>query len=275
MNQGQRIGLRAALFCLAAAALIPATSRAEEPADKWEWRVTLYGWFPSIDGSTQFPTGGGGPSIKVDASSIIGDLKFAAMGTFEARKGRWGAWTDVLYVDVGGSSSGSRDFTIGGTRIPADVNVDANLNINSWIVTAAGTYLVSRTPRNETQLLAGVRMVNMDQTLDWSADGNIGPIGLPGHSGRGDVSATDWDGIIGVKGTATLSANGHWILPYYLDVGTGQSDLTWQSFAAIGYRFKWGATTLGWRYLDYQFDSSESFEDLSMNGPFLGLSFAW
>jgi hypothetical protein len=275
MRPGWSIGRRAALFCLVVAALVPAVSRAEVPADKWEWRVTLYGWFPAIDGTTNFPTGGTGPSFQVDASTIIDNLKFTAMGTFEGRKGRWGGWADVLYLNVGGDKSGSRDFTIGGVEVPGDVKVDASLDIESWLVTAAGTYLLSKTPRNETELLGGFRMINLDQTLDWSVDGNIGPLGLPGRNGTAATSATNWDGIIGLKGIATLSGNGHWILPYYLDVGTGQSDLTWQAFAAIGYRFKWGATTLGWRYLDYQFDSDVRLEDLSMNGPFVSLSFAW
>ncbi len=275
MRPGWSIGRRAALLSLAVAALVPAVSRAEVPADKWEWRVTLYGWFPAIDGTTDFPTGGTGPSFQVDASSIIENLKFAAMGTFAGRKGRWGGWADVLYANVGDDKSRSRDFTIGGAEVPGDVNVDANLDIKSWLVTAAGTYLLSKTPRNETELLGGFRMLNMDQTLEWSVDGNIGPLELPGRNGTAAISASNWDGIIGLKGIATLSGNGHWILPYYLDVGTGQSDLTWQAFAAIGYRFKWGATTLGWRYLDYQFDSDMRLQDLSLNGPFVSLSFAW
>jgi hypothetical protein len=32
----------------------------------------------------------------------------------------------------------------------------------------------------------------------------------------------------------------NWYIPYYADIGTGGSDLTWQLFGAIGYRFSWG-----------------------------------
>ena len=115
------------MFCLAVAALVPAVSRAEAPADEWEWRVTLYGWFPAIDGTTDFPTSGTDPSFQVDASSIIEYLKFTAMGTFEGRKGRWGGWADVMFVNVGGDKSGSRDFTIGGSEVPGNVDVNASL----------------------------------------------------------------------------------------------------------------------------------------------------
>jgi len=33
-----------------------------------------------------------------------------------------------------------------------------------------------------------------------------------------------------------------WFVPYYLDVGTGESDLTWQAMGGIGYSLA-GATS--------------------------------
>ena len=275
MSDRIRNGVWAALFCLAATVLLPATALAEEAPEGWEGRATLYGWFPSIGGALSFPGGSSGPSIQADASDIIGNLNFTLMGTFEARKGKFGLWTDLIYLDVGGSGSESRQFTVGGQEVPGDVRFDAELNITSWIVTAAGTYLLDRTPRNEIAFVMGVRTLSLDQTLDWKASGNIGSIGLPGRSGSADAGATNWDAIVGLKGLATLSKSGHWILPYYVDVGAGESDLTWKAFAAIGYRFTWGATTLGWSYLDYEFDTDGSLLDLSANGPFAGLTFFW
>jgi hypothetical protein len=118
-------------------------------------------------------------------------------------------------------------------------------------------------------------MLNMDQSLDWSFSGNIGALGLPGRSGRVDVSETNWDAIVGLKGVATLSEDRRWVLPYYVDVGTGQSKLTWQAFGGIGYSFGWGTTTLAWRYLKYEFDSGAPIEDISLNGPFVGVTFQW
>ena len=79
---------RLAPLLVAASALLPAASYAHGAADSWQWRASIYGWFPSIDGSTNFPSGGGGPSIDVDASTIIDGLDFIFMGAREARKGR-------------------------------------------------------------------------------------------------------------------------------------------------------------------------------------------
>jgi hypothetical protein len=87
---------RVASLCFALAARAPAVSRAEAAADRREWRIILRRWFPAIDETTEFPTGGAGPSVRVGASSILENLKFTAMGTFEARKGRWGGWADIM-----------------------------------------------------------------------------------------------------------------------------------------------------------------------------------
>jgi len=51
-----------------------------------------------------------------------------------------------------------------------------------------------------------------------------------------------WDVVIGVRGHANL--NRQWYLPYQLDIGAGQSDLTWQAAGGIGYRFDWGDVNL-------------------------------
>src|SRR5258705_10160207 len=94
------------------AASVPVAAAAQELSDQWQFRASVYGWLPDIGGTTTFPAGTGS-SINVDASQIIDTLKFTFMGTFEAQKGRWGAFTDVIYLDVGGSKSGTRDLRVG------------------------------------------------------------------------------------------------------------------------------------------------------------------
>ena len=159
--------------------------------------------------------------------------------------------------------------------MPAGVELNAELDIEAWVWTFAGTYAISDTPHNTTQLLFGGRMLSMEQTLDWSFNGNIGALGLPGRSGSTQVDETNWDAIVGLKGVATLGADRRWVLPYYVDVGTGDSKLTWQAMAGVGYSFDWGTTTLAWRYLDYEFDSDVGVQDISLSGPFLGVTFQW
>jgi len=63
-------------------------------------------------------------------------------------------------------------------------------------------------------------------------------------------------------------------MPLYFDIGTGDSDGTWQGFAGVGYKFKKFNTILAYRYLDYNFDeSNQVMEDLNVKGLFLGFMF--
>ena len=64
-------------------------------------------------------------------------------------------------------------------------------------------------------------------------------------------------------------------MPYYIDVGTGQTHLTWQGIAGLGYAFSWGDLIAVWRYIDYRFKSGDTFGSLSMNGPAIGAAFRW
>jgi hypothetical protein len=266
---------RAVALCIGTLGMMPLVSQAQGAADSWQWRASIYGWFPTIDGSTRFPSGGSGPTIDIDASNVLDALKFTFMGTLDARKGRWGLFTDVLYLDVGSTKSASRDFTVGQAGAPADVTLNASYDLKSWVWTVAGEYVLSSTPQNTTGLLFGARMVNLKQTLDWSFNGDIGSLGLQGRSGRIEIEATNWDAIVGLKGVATLSADRRWVIPYYVDIGTGQSKFTWQALAGVGYSFDWGTTTLAWRYLDYEFGSDAPMKNITFSGPFVGVTFQW
>ena len=84
-----------------------------------------------------------------------------------------------------------------------------------------------------------------------------------------------WDGIIGVKGRYAFGQNRQWFAPYYLDIGAGQSDLTWQAAAGVGYEYSWGELTGMWRYLDYNMKSGSVVESMTFNGPMLGATFRW
>ncbi len=243
--------------------------------DEWEWRGTIYGWLPAIEGKTQFPTGESGPDISVDASDILDNLDFTLMGTLKARKGTWGFFTDVLYLDVGSQEKSSRDLTVGPGDLPATVDAKVNLDLKSWVWTIAGTYNLSASPRNEVDLLAGARMVDMKQTLKWTFNGTIEDFPLPESSGSSVVSGTTWDAIIGLTGYTVVGDSGNWFIPYYLDVGAGDSDLTWQAMTGVGYKFGWGAVNLTYRYLDYDPSSDSSVTGLTFSGPMLGATFQW
>ena len=254
--------------------LLTGAAAAQAPADDWQFRAMIYGYLPTIRGSTTFPAGTGS-DISVDANQIISHLKFTFMGSLEAQKGRWGAFTDVLYLNVGASKSGTRDLTIGGVQLPAGITANASLDIKGTVWTLAGNYRVLATPESAFDAFAGARLLSVKERLGWEFSANIGPIVGPGQSGNSQAKLDNWDGIVGVKGRFNFGPSGEWFVPYYVDVGTGDSNLTWQGIAGIGYAFSWGEVVGAWRYLDYDLKSGKKIESLNFNGPVVGVAFRW
>ena len=137
-----------------------------------------------------------------------------------------------------------------------NVSADLQLDIKSWIWTFGGLYSLAETPQYTADLLFGARYIDMSNDLGWTFNGDISNLPLPGRSGSGTADLSNWDGIVGLKGRAYLGDERRWFVPYYADIGTGQSKLTWQVNAGVGYQFDWGAVIASWRYLDYNFKSS-------------------
>jgi hypothetical protein len=268
------------LLGLAAGALMPAASQAQTApsasgADNWRYAATLYVYLPSIGGKTSFPADSGGTPINITAEKIVESLKFTFMGALDAHNGRWGVFTDLIYLDLGGGKSGSRDFTIGDIGLPAGATADLDWDLKGWVWTLAGQYRLPTDPAFTVDLLAGTRMFDLTQTLRWNITGDIGPIAPPGRSGSAEIGDTLWDGIVGVKGRYTFGANREWAMPFYLDVGTGDSDRTLQSGIGISYAFKWGEVTGMWRYLDYKMKSGGAIQEMNFSGPLIGATWRW
>ena len=261
----------AAAVC--AAALSPASAGAQN-VDGWEFKAALYGYFPTLSGKTTFPPTGGG-SASVDIDTILDNLKFTFMGQFEARKGAWGAYTDVVYLDLGNSKSGARELAIGDRGLPAGASADLDFDMKGWLWTLAGTYRAVSRPDYTLDVVAGARMLDIEQTLGWKLDGNIGSVPVLDHSGQRKAELSNWDAVVGVKGRASFGADRRWFVPYYADVGAGQSKFTWQATVGIGYSFDWGGIVAAWRYIDYDMKSGKAIEDLSFNGPGIAVVFGW
>ncbi len=275
----------AAVLSLAIGMLLPAPAAAQtSQSGQWQYTASIYGYFPSIGGKTTFPTvpgapggpgGSGDTGIAVSADQLIGALKFVFMGSFDANNGRWGVYNDVIYLDLGGSKSQTRDFSFGDIGIPASTSANLNLDLKGWIWTVAGEYRVSSDPAFTMDVLAGARYLDLRQTLKYEFAGDIGPLPLPGRAGSSTVSESIWDGIVGVKGRYAFGEGRNWSVPFYVDVGAGQSKHTWQAATGVGYAFKWGDAYAIWRYLDYGFKSEKRIQDLNFNGPMIGVAFRW
>lgn len=256
----------------ALAALSPAASRAET-SDDWQFNATIYAWLPTINMDLSYPIDSGGSSAEVTGSDILDALNFTFMGALGAQKGKWGLWTDVIYLDLSSSTKQTRDITVGGQDLPVGVTGKAELTITGWLWTTEGTYRVIDDPHYQMDVLAGARMLDLGTDLKWSLAGNLGDPPLIDASGKSKVSETYWDGIVGVRGRAEFGDDHKWFVPYYLDIGAGDSDFTWQAIAGVGYSFGWGDLLGVWRYLDYDMPNSSPIQNTDFSGPAFGVTF--
>ncbi len=219
-----------------------------------------------------FPVDSGGSSAEVTASDILDALNFTFMGAFGAQKGKWGLWTDVIYLDLGASTKQTRDITVGGQEFSGATG-KADLTITGWLWTTVGTYRVVDHPNYQMDVLAGARMLDLSTDLKWSLTGDLGDPPLIDASGKASTSMTNWDGIVGIRGRAEFGDDQQWFVPYYLDIGAGDSDFTWQAIAGVGYSFGWGDVLGVWRYLDYDMSNGEPIQNTDFSGPAIGVTF--
>lgn len=266
--------LHLAFAVVISVALAPLAAAAE-PEESWQFGASIYGWFPDIAGRTAFSDTTGGGEFEVDVGDILDNLEMVFMGTFDARRGRWGVWTDAIYMDLGASQTGTRNGTVGGLPIPTDASADVDLDMKSWIWTLAGYFRGIDNPRYTFDTLVGLRYLDVDQKVDWDVTGNVGSIPIEDRSGSARADLKNWDAIVGIRGRFAFGANHAWFVPYYFDVGAGDSDLTWQVLGGLGYAFRWGEVVGAWRYLEYDLPSDKAIADINFNGPALGLAFRW
>jgi hypothetical protein len=89
------------------------------------------------------------------------------------------------------------------------------------------------------------------------------------------MAMTNWDVIFGVRGRFAFGSQKALFIPYYLDMGVGDSDLTWQGVAGLGYAFGWGEIVAAWRHLYYDMSSGSAIDEISFSGPVAGVTFRW
>jgi hypothetical protein len=235
---------------LLAAALLLASAGASA-ADGWEYSGTLYFWAAGINAKTP-----AGVDIDVDFDTLLDNLDMAFMGAAEARRGPWSVVADAVYLNVSADKA---------AEVPvspdSSVDIDAGVKTRGWVLGLLGAYTVSQNEWASVDLLAGVRYLELKAALDVQ----LRKGGQPLFAGSRSALETAWDGVVGVKGRLRL--NDRWYVPYYADVGAGESDLTWQLFAGVGYSFDWGEASLVYRHMHWDMGSDAPLDDISFSGP--------
>jgi hypothetical protein len=265
----------AALGLSASPAIVPAADQVDPYDGSWHFTLTPYVWLPNVNGTIDGHVLGSNlgdlrASTEIGPNDYLQNLKFGAMATGEVRKGDWSVFTDIIYIDFGDQRSRVRNITGLEGRPLSSIDRSATTSLSATVWTLAGARTLVHKPMGNLDLLAGFRYVGIDTELKLDITGSEGVIDTRVRSSR---NLTEWDGILGVKGQLRLG-EGRWFMPYYLDVGTGSSNWTWQALIGVGYAFDWGEVNLSIRSLSYDFNDKHD-ADLRMTGPTLGATFRW
>lgn len=253
------------------ATTVPAYAGDEAKADEWHFEVEPYLWAPSLGGSTS-----SGDEIKVTFSELLEDLNFTAQGRAKARYNKFSLFSDMLYLKI--TSKGGHKYPIPvnpGAAYPSmnagsvHVTQQQKVSMKAWIVTTAGGYKLLDNERGTLNLHAGMRYTSIDSTATVS-------LSTQRRGKSVQLSATEqwYDAIFGASGDLFIDNAQKWYFRYYGDVGTGDTDLTWQIEGGIGHRIsgQWDAY-LGYRYLSYNFKSGSAISALNVSGPIFGAKY--
>lgn len=233
------------------------TSNADEGTSEWEYSAYAYMW-----GSQMVAKTPGGAEGEIPFYKILDNLKMTFMGGGGAQNDKWSIMTDIIYLDV-------KDHKKSDVEIPSTgltVALNGSIEMKSWIVTPTVGYAVHNSKKARVEIIGGARYLSMESIAKIHENGN--------SIVDANASESYWDAILGMR--AHIFLNDKWFVPLYFDVGTGDTDGTWQGFGGIGYRFAKYNTVFSYRYLTYDFDrSNKVIADLTVKGLFLGLQFSF
>jgi hypothetical protein len=271
-------GTMTVLLALVAIMASPPVAAADQGTSPWVFEAYVNVFLPSnVTGTNRFPPEESSPpagSSDIEASDSLVNLNGTFIGGFTARHERWGINAYVIYLDLEGTKTGSNVIQVAGHPLSAEATATARLGIRDTYALLAGTYRVVTDPNRPLDVLLGARLFNQHRTLHWQFSGSFGFIPPSEISGDRSVSQSGADAILGLTGRFGPTGHG-WFAPYYLDVGTGNSSLTWQANAGFGYGWSRCEVALGWRYMHYQYPAQNDVENLNLTGPVLVFLVRW
>lgn len=231
----------------------------EVQSSEWEQSLTIYGWLPTLNGTLKYTIPGDGNEPDSEGESeVLDNIDAVFMGSYELRKNKWSFLLDGIYLSMSDQQSVRVNLPLGRTLTAA-----SEQELNAWLVSAYGGYNLIDTEQGRLDLIAGARYFSLELDLAFA---------LNNRAVAFSPSTELTDALVGVKGYVNLNEN--WYIPYLFDIGAGDSDLTYQAEASIGYRFDWGSILATYRYIHYESDE-RLVQDFDMYGPKVGVSFTF
>jgi hypothetical protein len=252
----------------------------------WTFNIAPYLWLPTINTTLNhnLPSALGGrlpTELSVGPGEILPHINFATALAADGQYGPYSLLSDLLYMNLSDTTAHFRSVDFTGQRsipISRSVQFSTGTRLSTTLWTLAGGYTLVQGEWGNFDAIAGFRYLGVSATTNYSLGLTLtGPRGngatfggIGGVSGGGDI----WNGIAGFRGRIRLGNAGLFI-PYYFDIGTGGSRLTWQIASGLGYQTGWAGVALTYRYLSFEQSSSAVVQHLSMGGPMVMVNFSF
>jgi hypothetical protein len=213
-----------------------------------------YVWFSGLGGEVTLPHGS--ESFNADFGDIFESMKFSFMGIFEARRQNFSLVLDLMYLNLqqGIPVPGHGAYSGGSSRV------------KTTEASVIGLFTLLDQPDGRFELGGGLRAWWLNSEI------NLDPGLLPGRSVD---QTTNWvDPVIAARGSVRL--NDRLSLTGYGDIGgfgVG-SEFTWQAIATLDWRISDRfSASVGYRWVQIDYEASRAKIDLDMSGPIIGASF--
>lgn len=219
----------------------------------WQFSTYTYLWLAGIEGDMGVAEEVAPVEVDLSFGDIFDHLKFAFMGAAEARRGRFVATGDTMFIKMTASDN---------IEIREVDFLDVKLKSTTFVTTLTAGYRALDQDRLYFDLFGGGRLNSMKVGLD--LDG-------PRRSFSESETKTWIDPIIGFSFQMPLGPR--WTAKTYADVGGFglASHFTWQLLGAIDYDIsrRWSLSA-GWRHLKTDYEDDGFVFDAAMDGPILG-----
>jgi hypothetical protein len=293
----------AGILCASLAASSPVVAadltEPPAPASKWDFSFTPYGWMININGDVT--ARGHTADINQNFFQIVdkSDSLLAWMSYFEARRGKLGLFTDVVWLDLGfpGNFHAQRSPLARFPDVVVSIRGKAQLDYQQTIIQSGISYEVARWERapgsfTAVDVLGSARYWNQDVDLSLRLTGTIAAdlqqLGLKFNRSRSVVVAhsgdLEWvDPVVGGRIRHQIAPGQNLRLEGDIGGFGAGSEFSWQvvgvySFHTAAFGIPLHAD-LGYRALSVDYSETGRFGKNGLNavqhGPVMGITFNW
>jgi len=226
----------------------PASGKAAD--DNWHVNTNVYLWFAGMHGTVG--ADGFEASVHASASDVLSKFNIGFMDTTEFQKKRFVIPVDIMWVKLSDDKS-----------IPFLPDYSVKAKVTQTIFTPKVGYVLLDHEKLNVQGNVGIRYWHLGTTLELNPQ-------IAGHS---LYSPSNWvDVVAGGKFTIPLSPKAY--VTILGDAGAGGANLDYQVAGLLSYKIKpkWQLFG-GWRYLDVDYQSGGTVNDVAQSGLLLGVTY--